>query len=117
MTKYPKKGEIWKVCLDPSFGIEKQGYRPVLVVSETQFNQVTKLAWIVPISNGAAYARKIGMAVNLSDQPIQTTGVVCCDQIRTVDLINRQAEFLETVPESLLEEVLEKIYPVLFQNI
>ena len=39
---------------------------------------------ILPISNGGAFARRLGFAVPVTG--IKTTGVVRCDQPRVIDL-------------------------------
>ncbi len=38
MTPKPRRGEIWRVDLDPTRGHEQSGTRPFLVVSDDQFN-------------------------------------------------------------------------------
>ncbi len=38
--RIPSRGEIWFVSLNPSAGLEQQGQRPVLVVSEKEFNRL-----------------------------------------------------------------------------
>jgi len=44
-----KRGEIYLVSLDPSFGHEQQGTRPVLVVSPDGFNALTRAPIVVPL--------------------------------------------------------------------
>ena len=36
------RGDIYMVSLDPTSGREQQGTRPVLIVSPSTFNQLTK---------------------------------------------------------------------------
>ena len=38
-----RRGDIYLVSLDPTEGREQRGYRPVVVVSATAFNEATKL--------------------------------------------------------------------------
>lgn len=38
MTPKPRRGEIWRVDLDPTRGHEQSGQRPFLVVSDDLFN-------------------------------------------------------------------------------
>jgi len=42
----------------------------------------------------------------------RTTGVIRCDQPRTVDLIARGARRLESVPTAILNEVLAVLAPL-----
>jgi mRNA-degrading endonuclease toxin of MazEF toxin-antitoxin module len=107
-----KRGEIWLVSLDPTSGHEQQGRRPVLIVSPEAFNRLTKLPVILPITSGGSFARTAGFAVPLTGAGTKTTGVVRCDQPRTVDLAARGGRKLETIPDTILDEVLAKIAPI-----
>lgn len=100
------RGDIYLVSFDPTEGHEQRGYRPVLILSPTNFNLATKLPVIVPITGGGDFARRIGYAVPLSGT--QTTGVVRCDQPRVIDLMARGARKVESVPQPLLDEVLAR---------
>lgn len=107
-----KRGEIYLVSLDPIVGHEQQGTRPVLVVSPTPFNRVTKMPVVVPITTGGDFARTKGFAVSLSGAGTETTGVIRCDQPRTLDLASRRARKLESIPETIMDEVLAKLLPI-----
>ena len=43
---------------------------------------------------------------------MQTTGVVRCDQPRALDIGSRHGRKLESVPQSVLDEVLAKVAPI-----
>ncbi len=101
-----KRGEIYLVSLDPSFGHEQQGTRPVLVVSPDGFNALTRAPIVVPITAGGNFARLAGFTVSLSGAGTRITGVIRCDQPRPVDLGARNARKLESVPPAILDEVL-----------
>jgi len=101
------RGDIYLVSLDPTEGREQQGFRPVLIVSPTEFNAATKLPVVLPITNGGAFARRIGFAVPISG--IKTTGVVRCDQPRVLDLDARNGRLVDTLPEAILDEVMAKV--------
>jgi len=107
-----KRGEIWLVGLDPSAGHEQKGRRPVLIVSPEAFNQVTKVPVVLPIASGGTFARTAGFAVTLTGAGIKTTGVVRCDQPRTLDLRARGGKKLESVPAAILDEVLARLAPI-----
>jgi len=107
-----ERGDIYLVSLDPTSGSEQQGTRPVLVVSPSAFNRITKLPVIVPITNGGNFARTAGFAVPLQGSGASTTGVIRCDQPRTLDLHARNAKKLETLSDSIMEEVLAKLAPI-----
>jgi mRNA interferase ChpB len=101
------RGDIYLVSLDPTAGHEQSGSRPVLIVSPAEFNEVTKLPVILPITNGSEFARRLSFAVPVTG--IKTTGVVRCDQPRVIDLAARHARKVDTLPESIMEEVLAKV--------
>ena len=49
-----RRGEIWRVSLDPAAGQEQRGTRPVLIVSPQPFNQLTGTPVVLPITTGGA---------------------------------------------------------------
>ncbi len=104
-----ERGDIYLVSLDPSAGNEQKGTRPVLIVSPTAFNRKTKTPIIVPITNGGDFARTEGFAVSLMGSGTATTGIVRCDQPRAIDLRSRKAKKLESVPLSIMNEVLARL--------
>jgi mRNA-degrading endonuclease toxin of MazEF toxin-antitoxin module len=98
-----KRGEIWLAGLES---------RPVLIVSPEAFNRITKLPVVVPITIGGNFARTAGFAVPLAGAGIKTTGVIRCDQPRTLDLTARGARKLEALPDAFMDEVLARISPI-----
>jgi len=102
-----KRGDIYRVSLDPTARHEQSASRPVLVVLATAFNLATKLPIVLPITNSGDFARRLGFAVPLSG--IQTTGVVHCDQPRVLDLATFHASLVEALPAPILDKVLAKV--------
>jgi len=107
-----KRGEIWLVSLDPTAGHEQQGTRPVLVVSPDDFNRVIGIPVVLPITSGGAFARTRGFAVSLAGAGTKTTGIIRCDQLRSLDLAARNGRLLESIPPAILDEVLGKLAPI-----
>lgn len=107
-----ERGDIYLVSLDPTFGHEQRGTRPVLVVSASAFNRLTKTPVVLPITMGANFARTAGFAVSLTGAGTKTTGVVRCDQPRVLDLNARHSRKLESVPVAIMNEVLAKLTPI-----
>ncbi len=105
-----KRGDIYLVELDPVAGHEQSGSRPVLVVSASKFNEVTKLPVICPITSGGDFARRLGFAVPLAG--IKTSGVVRCDQPRVLDLAARRGRKVDAVPAAIMAEVLARLGPI-----
>ena len=107
-----ERGDIYIVSLDPTSGHEQQGTRPVLVVSPTAFNRLTRTPVVLPITSGGNFARTAGFAVSLMGAGTQTTGIVRCDQPRALDIGSRSGRKIESVPQTIMEEVLAKVAPL-----
>lgn len=101
-----KRGDIYLVSLDPTFGHEQQGRRPVLVISPTEFNEATRLPVVLPITRGGEFARRIRFAVPIAG--IRTTGLVRCDQPRVIDIEARGGKRVDSIPPKILDEVLAR---------
>lgn len=79
-----ERGDIDAVGLDPTRGHEQQGQRPVLVVSATAFNRVTRVPVVVPITSGGAFARTAGFALDRRDPAAQVRRS-CRSSVRLMD--------------------------------
>jgi mRNA interferase MazF len=101
----PQHGEIGWATLNPQLGHEQAGRRPVLVLSNSRYNQLTGLMIICPITNQAKdYPTEIPLPAGLA-----TTGVVLAGQVRTLDWRERRFERLESAPKALVKEVVEML--------
>lgn len=109
--RIPSRGEIWFANLNPTAGREQQGSRPVLVVSEKEFNRLG-LCIVCPVTQGGQQSRYAGFAVTLMGTGTETQGVVMCNQPRTIDLAARGGRFVEAVGNDFLEEVLARLQPI-----
>lgn len=108
-TRYvPARGDIVRLDCDPCAGHEQQGTRPALILSPEAFNAFGS-ALACPITRGGAFARGHAWAVPLADAGLQTDGVVLCNQMRTVDLKARRAQFIEAAPTALVDDVLARV--------
>ncbi|EBO2103163.1 type II toxin-antitoxin system PemK/MazF family toxin [Salmonella enterica subsp. enterica serovar Infantis] len=107
------RGEIWLVLLDPTAGHEQSGKRPVLIVSPASFNKFTRLPVVVPVTSGGDFARTAGFTVSLDGAGTKTTGVIRCDQPRTIDMGARNGKRLERIPEAVVNEVLARLEAIL----
>lgn len=103
MRYMPEQGDIILLEFDPQAGHEQKGRRPAFVVSNNPFNQFTKIAIVCPITNSY---RGFPLHVPL-DERTKTTGVIMCEQVKALDIIARNATFLEKAPKDILEEVVD----------
>ena len=109
--RIPARGEIWFDGLNPTASKEQQGSRPVLVVSEKEFNRLG-LCVVCPITRGGQLSRYSGFAVTLMGTGSSTQGVVMCNQPRTIDVAARGGRFVEDASDVLLDEVLARLRPI-----
>jgi mRNA interferase MazF len=93
-----KQGDIIWLDFNPQTGHEQKGRRPALVVSNETFNDFSNLAIVCPITN-TNKAHPFHAAL---DNRTKTTGVVLCDQARTLDIQARKCEFIERIPQDIL---------------
>lgn len=103
MVYIPEQGDIIYLEFDPQTGHEQRGRRPAVVVSNNTFNQFTKLAVVCPITNTE---RGFPLHVPL-DKRTQTTGVVMCEQAKSLDVSARGVKFAEKAPEDIMKEVID----------
>ena len=110
----PKRGDILHLQFDPATCREMKGDHFCLVVSPLVFNQRFQLAWVCPISAGAAaIARESGFLVSLSGTGLRTGGQIHAHQIKALDWTARRAKFVEQVPAHIIAGVLECLASVL----
>lgn len=102
-----KQGDIVIVDFDPALGHEQKGKRPGVVVSNDVFHTRTNgLAIVVPITS--TYRSNFPLHVTL-DQRTKTQGQILCEQLKTMDSLERKLITIETLPPELLDRVLKII--------
>ena len=106
-----ERGDIWHADLNPTRGREQARPRYVLVLTPLIFNKLGTPI-IAPITTSGNFARDHGFAVLLSGAGTKATGVVLCNQLRAIDLRERQATFIERVPDHIMDEVLARVQPL-----
>ncbi|GMO56264.1 MAG: endoribonuclease MazF [Treponemataceae bacterium] len=98
-----KQGDIVWLDFDPQAGHEQRGRRPALILSNESFNNFSKLAIVCPITNKD---KDHPFHIKLDDRT-KTTGVILCDQVRTLDINARNFEYIENVTDDILLDVLD----------
>jgi mRNA interferase MazF len=101
----PARGDIVKLDFDPTLSREQAGYRPALIITEQQFNQATRLALACPITSKV---KGFNLEVILPDGLI-TTGVILTFQVKTIDWLERQVKYVESLPTEVMAEVTAKL--------
>lgn len=102
MVRY---GYILKVNLNPIKGHEQAEYRSILIISSNEYIRYTNLVIACPISNTA---NKFPLHTPLDDRT-KTTGSILCHHIKTLDINARGYEYIEKIPDDILQYVLDII--------
>lgn len=104
VKKYiPKKLDIIYTNFSPQAGKEQAGRRPALVISSTEYNKISGLVLIMPITSKVKnFPFEVPLANNL-----KTKGVILTDHIKCIDWKTRKAKFIE---ETDIETYLKAIY-------
>lgn len=106
----PERSHFIRLSFEPQSGHEQMGTRPALVMSHTKFNRRMGFVFVCPISNTQ---RRNPFYVQIPEGET-ITGVVMVDQLRSLDYRARNALFISKCPESIFQEVLRRISPILF---
>jgi len=105
----PHAGDLIWLTFDPRAGREQAGRRPALVLSPVSYNEKTSLALVCPVSSQVkGYPFEVPLPEGL---PI--TGVVLSDHLKSLDWMQRKAEFVAHAPIEVLSEVLARLAPLL----
>jgi mRNA interferase MazF len=107
VNKYsPEQGDIILLDFDPQTGYEHKGRRPAYVASNKDFHNLTNLAIVCPITSST---RGFPLHVSL-DEHTETTGVIMCEQVKSLDLKARKASYVEKAPRHIADEVFDILY-------
>jgi len=102
-----KQGDIILLDFSPTIGSEQKGKRPAVVVSNNDFQKLTKkFAIVVPITS--TRRNKFPLHVKL-DNRTNTQGDIMCEQIKMIDTEARNVQVIESIPENILEEILNLV--------
>jgi mRNA interferase MazF len=104
-----KQGEIISLDFNPTKGREQKGYRPAIVISQSKYNEASKMVLLCPITNTI---KKQKLRIQL-DSRTKTTGDVLCEQVRNMDLTAREFKVVEQAPDEILVEVLEAVRTII----
>ena len=105
----PERGDIIWLNFPLSKGHEQSGRRPAIILSPWEYNHLTELAIVCPVTSKAkGYNFEV---------PVQISGkesVVLSDQIKSIDWKNRNPDFITKSEQPVIGEVLENIRALLY---
>lgn len=101
----PSRGDVVWLDLSPHAGREQSERRPALCISLFSYNERVGLGIFCPItSHKKGYPFEVVLPEGL---PL--AGVILSDHVKSLDWQSRQAEYICTVPQTTIEEVLQKL--------
>ena len=105
MAYTPERGDVVWISFNPQAGHEQAGRRPAVILSPKAYNGKVGWAILCPITN---QAKGYPFEVELPKE-VDVTGVILSDQVKSLDWRVRKAEFKESLPAEVIEEVLAKL--------
>ena len=106
----PKRGHVIRLGFDPVMGHGQGGHRPALVLSADDYNRIVGLSIVVPIT---LQAKGYPFEVQIP-QRHKVKGVILADHVKCIDWRIRGVTYFDTLPAQVLEEVEEKLGPLIF---
>lgn len=87
-----------------------QQHRPALVLSADEYNRIVGLAIVVPIT---LQAKGYPFEVQIP-QKHKIKGVILANHVKCIDWRRRGVKYFDTLPAQVLEEVEERLGPLIF---
>jgi mRNA interferase MazF len=105
----PQRGDLVWIDFDPQTGHEQRGRRPAVVLSPSSYNRKVELGIFCPVTSQAkGYAWEVVIPADFG-----VTGVILANQIKSLDWKQRRVQFAGTLPQEVLDEVLDKTLAVI----
>lgn len=101
----PKQGDIVFLDFGPQSGHEQAGRGTGVIVSNEQLFVRTRFTVVCPITNTS---NKFPLHIPLDDRT-KTTGVILTEHMKCLDVISRNIQFVEKMPEDLLDKTLSYV--------
>lgn len=105
----PEAGDLVWLTFDPQTGREQRGRRPAVIVSPRIYNARSELAVVCPITSNVK-----GRMFEVTVPPGgRIEGAVLVNHLKSLDWKERRAQFAGKLDEDTLEEIRERIRPLL----
>ena len=109
MPYVPEQGHAIWLTFDPQAGHEQAGRRPAVVLTPVAYNQKVGLLLTCPVTTQVkGYPFEV-----LLPQGLPVSGAALSDQVKSIDWRARRASFICALPESVLLEIVAKLFPLL----
>jgi mRNA interferase MazF len=103
-----KRGEIYWVKLDPTFGKEVNKTRPCVIISNNRQNEYSPLVIVLPITSDLDRIYPFEVVFLLG----QGQAKILTDQVRSIDK-KRLENWIDRVNENIMAEISEKMKRVM----
>jgi mRNA interferase MazF len=104
-TTYPKRGEIYYADLDPVFGSEQGGRRPVLIIQNDLGNQHSPVVIVASVtSTQAKSARPIDVVLTAGTAGLAKQSRILLNQLRTIDK-RRLGRYVGQLDDAQMQQV------------
>ena len=101
----PSRGDIVWLQFARHVGHEQSGRRPAVIVSPETYNQKVGLCLCCPITS---QVKGYPFEVKLPDG-LEVSGVVLCDQLKSLDWKSRGASLIGTLPGRAMRQIQQRI--------
>lgn len=103
LKRFPERGEIYLVCLDPTVGSEINKTRPALIISNNINNKLSQTVSVIPITSSIGKIFPFEVFLNPKESGLSKNSKVKCNQIRTID----KKRLVKSLGKSSLEKLKE----------
>jgi len=104
MNKKVKRGQIYRVNLDPVVGSEQGGIRPMLIVQTDGFNKSSTTVIAMAITSKFNKRRDLATHVVVRCNELPHDSIVLAEQIRTLDK-SRLVEYIGRASNNTMKRV------------
>ncbi len=102
--KFPRRGDIYWVNLDPTIGSEIKKTRPGLIVSNDIANETARIIMIAPLTSKVKTVYPFEVEISLKG----TVSKIMVNQCRAVDKI-RLTDLIDSLEDEKMKQVEEAI--------
>jgi mRNA interferase MazF len=100
-----KRGQIWLVNFDPSFGHEYKKVRPALIIQNNEYIESSNLLTVIPISSQITKQTELDILLRKDYQNrLMTNSLIKTKQISSFDK-RRFIKLIGTIDEEIMNKI------------
>lgn len=116
ITYHPDRGDFVHLNFSPPAGHEMADRHYALVLSTASFCRATGFAVVCPVTSSVRpwpFYVPVGKGVLPAKKGIAVESVVVTDQVKSVDVREREMEFVCKAPEDVLDDALARVRAII----